>query len=484
MLDEDQQIQNLLEETRKAAELILEHVEKGDCISVFSHMDADGISAAGIMGVALSRLEAKFRIRIERWFDEKVINEIAMERDSLPILTDMGSGYLDILNKGMKGKPLVILDHHQPNGEPDESFMHVNPGNLGIDSARDLSGAGVAYLTAKAISKRNIDLAYLAVIGALGDLQDKHEGRSLGGANSLIVNDAVESGYLKVETDLLFFGRETRPIHKALAYTTTPFIPGLSGEEDNCLTFLTELGIKLKENDRWRALRDLSQDEKRKIFSGISDYLASRGHKLDATMNLIGAVYILVKEEPWTPLRDAREFALLLNATGRTEKPGLGVAICMGDRGRCLEEANQTLEEYRKKITENLRWLDEHPDRLEEKENIYVLHGGRTINERMISAISTILSTNLPKPEKPIIAYSVVPEEGLIKISARTTESVTRRGLNLGEIMRVAAEKFLGKGGGHNIAAGAQVPIEERNHFLEFVDELVREEMRKIGGRS
>ena len=480
MVNEDQQIQALLEETRKAAEIILEHVEKGDCISVFSHMDADGISAAGIMGVALSRIEAKFRIRVERWFDEKIADEIAMERDSLPILTDMGSGYIDILNKSMKGRRLVILDHHQPNGEPDESFVHVNPEKFGIDSARDLSGAGTAYLAAKALSKRNMDLAYLAVIGALGDLQDKHEGRSLGGANSLIVKDAIESGHLKVETDILLFGRETRPIHKALAYTTTPFIPGISGEEDKCLSFLTQLGIKLKEGDRWRALRDLSQEEKRKIFSGISDYLASRGHKLDAMMSLIGTVYILVKEEPWTPLRDAREFAMLLNATGRTGKTGLGVAICMGDRGTCLEEANQTLEEYRKKITENLQWLDKHPDRLEEMESIYVLHGGQTIDEKMISAISTILSTNLPKTEKPIIAYSVVPEEDLIKISARTTEALTQKGFNLGEIMRVAAERFSGKGGGHDIAAGAQVPLKESKRFLEFVNELVREEIRKI----
>ena len=480
MADYDRKIRDLLKETRKAAEIILEHIEKGNCISIFSHMDADGISAAGIMGVALSRAEAKFRVRIERWFDEKIADQIAMERDSLPILTDMGSGYIDILNKSLKGRRLVILDHHQPNGEPDESFIHVNPGLFGIDSARDLSGAGTAYLTAKAISKRNRDLAYLAVIGALGDLQDKHEGRSLGGVNNLIVEDAVESGCLKVETDLLLFGRETRPIHKALAYTTTPFIPGISGEEDKCLTFLTELGIKLKEDDRWRALRDLSQEEKRKIFSGISDYLASHGYNLDATIGLVGAVYILVKEERWTPLRDAREFALLLNATGRTGKPGLGVAICMGDRGRCLEEANRALEDYRKRITENLRWLDEHPDRLEEMKGIYVLHGGQTINERMISTISTILSTNLPNMKKPIIAYSVVPEEGLIKISARTTEALTQKGFNLGEIMRIAAEKFSGKGGGHDIAAGAQVPLEERKRFLRFVDEFVMKELRKI----
>jgi len=484
MAGENQQIRALLKEARKAAEIILEYVKKGYRISVFSHMDADGISAAGIIGVALSRINAKFRIRIERWFDERIANEIAMERDSLPILTDMGSGYLDILNKSMKGKNLVILDHHQPHGKPHESFVHVNPEEFGIDSARDLSGAGTAYLTAKEISKRNVDLAYLAVIGALGDLQDKHEERSLGGVNSLIVEDAVKSGFLKVETDILLFGRETRPIHKALAYTTNPFIPSISGEEDKCLALLTQLGIKLKEDDRWRALRDLSQDEKRKIFSKISEHLASRGYKLDVALSLIGKVYVLVKEEPWTPLRDAREFALLLNATGRTGKPGLGVAVCMGDRGRCLEEANQALEEYRKKITESLQWLDAHPDRLEEMESIYVLHGGQTIDEKMISAVSTILSNNLPKTEKPIIAYSVVPEEGLIKISARTTETLTRRGLNLGEIMRVTAEKYSGKGGGHDIAAGAQVPIKERERFLKSVNELVKEELKKIENGS
>ena len=482
MVDDGRRIKDLLEEARKAAEVILEHAEKGDLIAVYSHMDADGISAAGIMGVVLSRLEARFRIRIERWFDERLVGEISSEKDSLPILTDMGSGYFDILSRSMGDRPLVILDHHQQNGEPAESFIHVNPQNFGIDGARDLSGAGAAYLTAKAISDGNKDLAVLAVVGALGDLQDKHEERSLGGVNSIIVGDAVDSGLLKVERDLLLFGRETRPIHKALAYTSNPFIPGISGEEDKALSFLVQLGIKLKENDRWRALRDLSLEEKREIFSGISDHLASRGYRLDTTLSLIGSVYILIEEEPWTPLRDAREFALLLNATGRTGKPGLGVAICMGDRGGCLGEAHQALDEYRRNITEILRWVEDHPDRLEEMKRIYVLHGGQTIDERMISAVSTILSTNLPNPEKPLIAYSVIPDEGLIKISARSTEALTQKGLNLGEIMRAAAERLGGKGGGHDVAAGAQVPIEEKEHLLRLVDKLVDEEMRRIEG--
>jgi RecJ-like exonuclease len=468
-----------LNETSRAAESILEHVKKRRSILVISHMDADGLAAAGILSVALTRMGAVFRIRIVRWFDENVAIDVASKKGCLIVLTDMGSGYLDVMNEKMKGKPLVILDHHQPTEDHGESFVHVNPHLFGIDGARDLSAAGITYLTAKALSERNIDLAYISVVGALGDLQDKHDDRKLVGVNNLIVEDAVRTGYLQVETDLLFFGRETRPVHKALAYTSSPYIRGISGKEDKSLAFLLGLGIKPKNGDKWRALRDLSHEEKRKLFSALSDYLVSMGYKSDTAMSLLGTVYVLKREEPWTPLRDAREFSVLLNATGRTGKPSLGVAICMGDRGRCLEEAHKSLREYRQTITKYLRWLDENPDRIEEMEDIYVLHGGQTIDERVISAISTILSTNMPNIEKPLIAYSLIPEEKLIKVSARTAETLTSRGLDLGEIMRVAAEQFSGNGGGHNVAAGAQVSYEQKEKFLKYVDELVRDNLKR-----
>jgi single-stranded-DNA-specific exonuclease len=473
------QTEPFLDETRKAAKRILEHVRKGNTISIISHMDADGISAAGIMGAALSRINAVYRLRIERWFDGKVAESIAKEK-SLTILTDLGSGYLDVLNEKAKEKPLIILDHHQPIGEPDKAFLHINPQLFGFDSARDISGAGIAYLTAKAISEKNLDLACVGIVGALGDMQDKNKERRLGGINRLVVEDAVKSGGLELVTDLLFFGRETRPIHKALAYTTTPFIPGISGEEDKSLDFLIGQGIKPKIGEKWRALRDLSQDEKRQLFSALSDHLVSRGLKSDVAMNLLGMVYVLTREEPWTPLRDAREFSLLLNATGRTGKPGLGVAICMGDRGKCLEEANVALDEYRQAITEILRWIEAHPDRVEEMDSIYVLHGGESVDEKMISAVSTIIMTNMPNSEKPVIAYAAVPSENILKVSARTVDALTSRGFNIGEIMREASEKFSGTGGGHDVAAGAQVPIKNRESFLKYVDELVKDSLKRL----
>ncbi|NIR86590.1 DHH family phosphoesterase [Candidatus Bathyarchaeota archaeon] len=481
MTAKKEQIKNLLKSASEAANLIREYVEEEKTIHVASHFDADGLAAAGVIGKCLARLGGRFLIRVKKWLDEKVIDETATaEKTTLTIFADFGSADLNLLGERLSNRHTIILDHHQPVGETPSKFIHVNPHLHGIDGSRDLSGAGVAYLVAKALDKTNVDLACVATIGALGDLQDKYEQRGLGGVNERIVEDAEKSGFLKLETDLLFFGRETRPIHKALAYTTNPFIPGISGEEDASYAFLLKrVGITPKNKDKWLALRDLSEEEKKRLFSALADHLASKQLPSDIALRLIGNVYTLTKEEPWTPLRDAREFAVLLNATGRMEKPSLGVSVCMGDRAAALEQANIVLEEYRRTITKSLNWLYEKASRIQELNSIYVVRGENFIHENLIGTVSSILSTSLPKHEKPIIAYSIVPRESLIKVSARALDTLTDRGINLGDILRIAAEKHSGRGGGHDVAAGAQIPIKKIKPFIELVDELVRKRLEE-----
>jgi single-stranded-DNA-specific exonuclease len=479
----EDQVAGFLSSAEKAAKTIHETVKQDGLIQVFSHLDADGVAAAGIIGKALFRLDARFRIRITQWIENKILGDVLSDKPQLIIFTDLGSGYVDLLNQKLSDFKIAILDHHQIVGQESGNFVHVNPHLHGLDGARDISGSGVAYFVAKALDKINVDLAPIAVVGALGDLQDKYEQRMLGGLNEKIVEDATASGLLTVEKDLMFFGRETRPILKALASTTTPFIPGISGEEEKSLAFLKSLEIEPKNGDKWRALRDLTDDEKKRLCSKLAEHLVSMGLHYQVN-SLIGHVYTLTREEPWTPLRDAREFAVLLNGTGRMEKAGLGVAVCMGDRASALEEANRVLEDYRRSINKYLGWVTEKPERMKEFVNIYVVYGEDFINDKMVGAVSSILTSSLPNPEKPLIAYANLQEEGIAKISARTMEAVISRGVNLGEIMQIAAEKFKGKGGGHNIAAGAQVPIEEIDNFIAAVDELVGKQLKgeKIAG--
>jgi RecJ-like exonuclease len=477
MAPDEKQTANFLDSAAQAAKTILEAAKEDGLIHVFSHLDADGVAAAGIIGKTLFRLDAKFRIQITQWIDEKIVGEILSDKPQLIIFTDFGSGYIDLLNEKLADSRIIILDHHQIIGKESANVIHVNPHLHEIDGARDISGSGVAYFVAKAVDKDNISLAPIAVVGALGDLQDKYDQRKLGGVNEKIVEDATNAGLLTVEKDLIFFGRETRPIHRTLASTTNPFIPGISGEEDKSLAFLASLDIKPRHGEKWRALRDLSDEEKKRLCSALADYLLSKGLRYEVT-NLIGHVYVLNQEEPWTPLRDAREFAVLLNATGRMDKPSLGVSICMGDRVSALEEANKVLEEYRRTINKYLGWVMEKPERMKELENIYVVYGESFINEKIVGAISSILSTSLPNPEKPLIAYANVEEDGLAKISARTIDTITNKGVNLGEIMQIAAEKCQGKGGGHNVAAGAQVPMEKISDFIEVVNGLVGKQLK------
>ncbi|MGB9683867.1 MAG: DHHA1 domain-containing protein [Candidatus Bathyarchaeales archaeon] len=479
---DEKQTANFFEGVSKAAETVLEAVREDSLIHVFSHLDADGIAAAGIIGKALCRLDARFRVRITQWVNEKFLAEILEEKPKMVIFIDLGSDYANLLKQKASDMEIVVLDHHQLGGEPAKGFLCVNPHIYGIDGARDISSSGVAYFLAKAIDKVNIDLAPIAVVGALGDLQDKYDQRMLGSLNEKIVEDAETQGLLTVEKDLIFFGRETRPIHKTLASTTNPFIPGISGEEDKSLAFLVSLDIKPKHGDKWRALRDLTEEEKKRLCSALAEYLLSKGLRYEIS-NLIGHVYTLNLEEPWTPLRDGREFAVLLNATGRMDKPSVGVAVCMGDRGSALEEANKILEDYRRTINKYLGWIMEKSERIREMENIYVVYGEDFIDDKVIGAISSILSTSLPNPEKPLIAYTDVKGEGLVKVSARTIDAVTYKGVNLGEIMQIAAEKCLGKGGGHNIAAGAQIPTENMETFIKLVNELVGKQLagEKIG---
>jgi len=442
-----------------------------------THNDADGVAAGGVLSQVVRRLGAPFRVTCEKRLDEGVVSGIAEEKPPLVIFSDIGSAYLDMFEKHLAGSDIIVLDHHLSVEADSEKIVHVNPLLHGLDGARGVSGAGVSYLFAKQVDEANIDLSPLGIVGALADRQDKGEKKSLLGLNALIEADARGADLLETNVDLIFYGYETRPLARAVAYTTSPFIPGLSGREDRCLAFLNEAGIDLKREGRWRALRDLSDEEKRTIFSALSKHMVHEGCGADMVHDLVGTIYTFKGEEAWTPMRDGREYASLLNACARMGRPSLGLCICMGDRYEAVAEAEGTLDDYRKRIGECLDWVRE-PGRIEEMGSIYALRAHAEIDDRIIGVVASILlSTGMLRNQKPIVAWARA-EEGLIKVSARATEPMAENGIDLGEVMMRAAEAFKGRGGGHDIAAGAFLPEEAESAFLELVDGFVREQHR------
>jgi single-stranded DNA-specific DHH superfamily exonuclease len=64
MAQQPESIQKFLNQAEEAAKVIKETAAKDGFISCFSHLDADGVAAAGIISKMLSRLDARYRIRV------------------------------------------------------------------------------------------------------------------------------------------------------------------------------------------------------------------------------------------------------------------------------------------------------------------------------------------------------------------------------------------------------------------------------------
>ncbi len=469
--------EGFMKAARRASEVLKRWVSSGEPITIISHVDADGITAASIIASCLYRLEVPFRARIVPWLDRDMVEELASGPEGPIVFTDIGSSYMNLLAEGLGTREVLVLDHHPPVGKPPPGWVEVNPHNHGLDGTSDVSGAGVAYLVVREFGDEMRDLAPLAVIGALGDLQDRREDRSLGGLNEIAVEDAVGLGLVEVSKDLVFYGRETRPIHKAMAYTSSPYIPGISYQEDNAFAVLAKAGIKVKEDDRWRTVSDLSEEEKKRLLDTIAGFLASRGHSPELVNKLVGTVYTLVGEEPWTPLRDAREFASLLNACARMEKPDVGIAVCMGDRSRGLEEALSLLEEYRSRLARCLAKMQE-PGVVEELGRLVVVHGGSWMGDRMVAAVASIVSSGMAGSGKVLVVYAFEEDGKHAKISARVPPEGPE--IDIGALMRDLAARFSGLGGGHDVAAGARIPADSVGDFIRALGEaLGKAEARK-----
>ena len=448
-------------------------------ILLLSHYDADGLSAAGVLGSSLARMRANFQLRVIKELDPQTLEDAKRCEPNFMVLTDIGSGYLEGLARIAEEHEVLVIDHHPPSEKPPRAVFQVNPHEFGVDGATEISAAGLAYLVARSISPANADLSVLAVVGALGDMQDKNKERRLRGLNEPAVQDAVNGGYLKTDKDLLFFGRETRPIHRALALTTTPYLPHLTGEEDNCTALLASRNIPLKDGERWRTIGDLSHKEKQTLLSAIVELLVSKGFKGSRALELIGTVYTLANEPPGSPTRDAREFSSMLNACGRLDRQGLAVSVCLGERGPILDEIQKVVASYRKTLAEYMEWLSGTPSAILELEAICVVRGEEKVAENMTGPLSSILSSaGHLKPDKATIV-ATKSRDGGVKISARAPEALLKKGVDLGMALQKAAAALGGFGGGHNVAAGAHISSGNPEEFYQMIDRLVSEQMKK-----
>lgn len=443
---------SLLNKAEEANKLLKEHLDQDHVVRVISHNDADGMSAAGVICNAITRENGKFHVTIVPRLKEEVLDKLSQQKYELFFFCDMGSAWTQKIGQ-LKGDA-IIADHHQTidTAKEQDTVVHINPHLFELDGTRDVSGSGVTYLAVRPMG--HYELSGLAMVGAFGDMQGNG---NITGVNHTILQEGIKKDVLEVKDGLKISFLNNQPIYKALSYTFLPPLPGISGNMDGSRAFLEKLGISYGIK-----FPDLSNEEKDLLKAAL----------IKVNPHIFGKVYQITNEIPL--LKNIDDYSQIIDACGKNKKYGYGLSICLGDREESLQKGTELLKNYQDTVIKGISWLNKEGSR--EMDHIqYIYTEDKNIKSFMGTLANIGIDLKILNPDKPVLALSRM--DPLIKVSGRTTLELTEKGVNLGKALEQASHSYGGTGGGHTVAAGAVVPRNNQDNFLNLVDEIVKTQL-------
>ncbi len=445
-------------------------IREFDDAVIVHHFDADGIPAGSIVFSAMYRNGFAPAMQCWKKTTPEYLQKLKETTHKQIIFCDLGAGYTSKLAEALPNREIIILDHHEPETPVDQrpadsNITIVNPHDFGIDGGNEACGGGTSYLCFRGFP----ELSQLALVSTVGDMQDR---AGLIGVNKLILKDSVDAGITTVKKDLRIFGRSSRSLIGFLSYASDPFLPGLTGNDKNCARFLAENEITYKQNDKYVSYYELQEDDRKRLSSALIEHCLANGMVEKAVDKMIGDVYLFNNEQPGTPFFDSHEFSAVMNACGRNNEAQTGVGACLKNPDS-RKKAMEIMQVHRQNLRSGMT-LAKH--KLSDAGEFYLLDLRGQVKDSIIGTVAGATLANLVQSTKPIIAISLdEDDQEMLKISARGTNELIEKGLDLNQMLRMAC-KDLGKsvGGGHKVAAGASVEKRSLNEFLLKCAEYLR----------
>jgi single-stranded-DNA-specific exonuclease len=436
-------------------------------VRIISHLDTDGICSCALLIKALNLENIKYNVTIVPQLDKNLIEQFSRESYNFFIFSDLGSGQINLIKEFFKEKKVLILDHHRPGKEemPSNIFV-VNPHYFGINGSSEISGSGVVFYFVRQLNVKNEKHAHMAIIGALGDMQERD---GFIGLNKKILVLAQKYS-TEVTKGLRLFGIQSKPLHKILENCFDPIIPGVSGSETGTINFLKELGINIKTNKRITKYVDLTNTEKETLVKGIIKKRQDEKNPDD----VFGNIYTF-KNEKTGPFKDAREFSTLLNACGRLDKSGIGISALLGDKVM-KKKAEDVLIDYRYEITNALSWYKKNigTTNVIEGKDYILINSKDHILPTMVGTIGSILSrSNFIKKNKIIITMGRTIKNKT-KISIRISGKNKSSQIDVNNIIKIIIQEVGGEFGGHKTAAGGLIDTSKEVDFIIVTKRILK----------
>lgn len=434
----------------KSAILKIDELSKTKPIKIISHYDTDGITSAAIFSRAMQRWNKRFSLEITKELDESFISKLP--ENNILIFLDLASGSLHHLKQ--KNTEIFIFDHHEmPEKDIPKNVTIINPLLINSDL---LAASGICYLFAKAISPRNKDLANLALIGMIGDILEKNINKTY----DSIIKDAEAN----LKRGLLLYP-STRPLDKVLEYSSSPYIPDVTGSYIGVVKLLQEANIK-KENSRYKSLYELTEAEMSSLITAVMLRCIGK----DRIEDMIGNIFLI---KWFNKIEDAREISAAINACSRMDFPEVALKFCLGNK-EAKQQAEKIYVEYKQHLISALKYISETEKIIGKK--YAIINAKDQIKDTIIGTVASIISHS-PAYEEGTIIVALAYNNDKIKVSARIAG---RQGRNVREVLHKVVVPLGGEVGGHPNAAGCFIEKDKEEVFIQELRKVLEVELIKV----
>ena len=447
----------MLKSVERASQEFLQ-VSKEKPIRIIGNQNTDGICAIAILVKTFQKLDKKFSTKTVLTLSPEVI-ENEFNRNTNEVFIFCGLDPKNYFEE--KPKKNVFIFYHQKTEKLPEKLHVLNPTNLEDPLENYCTSAGIAYMFSKEISTDAQSLSDIAMIGMIATEYDPTRST----INKIIIEDSLN---LTIKKGVTLYPA-TRPLRRTLEYSTSPYIPGITGNGPGVLHLLEELQIAQEKN-----ILDLTEEEIRKLSTAIK----TRQCQTKAN-EIYGDIFVL---NFFNTKEDVRELAVLISACSRLGKSDIAIEYCLGN-SKSKKKALEIYTKYNQQLISGLK-AAEKIETISGK-GFAILNATSHIKELVIGTVCSVISSS-PKYEDGTVLVGMAQNSNgeQTKVTARTAG---RTGRDVKEMLEKALQNFKESNpdtkadvGGNKYAAGCFIESVHEDQFVDNLKQVLEVEEIKI----
>ncbi len=427
-----------------------------------SHNDGDGLTSSALVCRTMAFLKVPCVQRIfersepwETYFTKQLASNKAI---NAIFITDLGSDETQLC-EALTKRPnidLFILDHHKiseserVDAYPD-NVHSMNATRFGFDGLREIAGSTLTYMFCERLTPRVRKLSWLPVVGMAGDVlktADKYAS-----FNKQVLDVAIEEGTAELHEGMaLLGGMAGQTLQDSVTTSILPFITAVAGDKERARAIISRAGLDPADN-----ILSLGPADASKLSGALGRPVSGK------TVLLVGKDGLL---------RHSFEFNFLASIMG-DEKPLAALDL--------LDKKKPSLGEQ-KIFTDYIGKLVSYMGRITTRGGLdgkffKFFEMGESDTRQIVSDVASFTSVNDLLGNEKMLVIAVKEPGERCKLSLRCSpEFVKARGIGMGTVIERLVKKFGGRGGGHDLAGGWNLPAADYAQFkghITVIDEII-----------